>query len=48
MDLTALNIYGPYLEIEEYWTKVFGMGVLNQNRVILRGDLNFSLGHAEI
>jgi hypothetical protein len=28
MDLTSLNIYGPYLEIEEHWMKVFGMGVL--------------------
>jgi hypothetical protein len=48
MDLMALNIYGPYLEIEEYWMKLFDMGVLKQNRVILGGDLNFSLGRVEI
>ena len=44
----AINIYGPYLNRVPFWEGLFNNPLLCGESVILGGDLNFSLGHAEV
>ena len=46
-EFRLLNVYGPYLNREVFWDKVFSFSLLMHDMVILGGDLNFSLGSVE-
>ena len=43
-----VNIYGPYRERLPFWDGIFSMSWWNSPDLIVGGDLNFSLGEAEI
>ena len=43
-----LNIYGPYVEREGFWNNLLEHVSNNCSKIILGGDLNFSLGLSEI
>jgi hypothetical protein len=45
---TFINIYGPYQNHVPFWDTLFQSDMLKPNKVILDGDLNFSIGEAEI
>ena len=44
----VVNIYGPYQEQLPFWDRIFSMSWWNSPNLIVGGDLNFSLGEAEI
>jgi len=46
--LTVLNIYGPYNNREAFWIDLLGKEFIQNNWVVLGGDLNLTLGAAEI
>jgi exonuclease III len=46
--LVLINIYGPYAERKRYWDSLALCPWLSQPGVIVGGDLNFSLGAAEV
>jgi exonuclease III len=46
--IQILNIYGPYLERTPFWESIFKLKLLKADNLILGGDLNFSLGAAEV
>ena len=48
LDLCFVNIYGPYIDRERFWNNFLNMDYLKCDRLILGGDLNFSLGLSEI
>ena len=48
MTLTILNIYGPYLNRVPFWNDLLSKSFISNRKVILGGDLNFSLGCAEV
>ena len=48
MVLTILNIYVPYLNQVPFWTTLLGKSFISNRKVILGGELNFSLGSAEV
>ena len=41
---TIFNVYGPYLIRIPFWDNLFNNSLLRGDMVIIRGDLNFSLG----
>ena len=43
-----MNIYGPYLDRERFWSNIFSLDCLKNSRMIIGGDLNFSLGFSKI
>ena len=43
----SINIYGPCVDKEHFWTSVFSSSWLSHPNIIIGGDLNFSLGEAE-
>ena len=43
-----VNVYGPYMERERYWNNLLSMDCLICSKMILAGDLNYSLGFSEI
>ena len=43
-----MNIYGPYLDRERFWNNIFSLNCLKNSKLIIGGDLNFSLGFFEI
>lgn len=45
---TVVNIYGLYQERLIFWEGIFSMAWWNSSDLIVGGDLNFSLGEAEI
>ena len=45
---TIFNVYGPYLNRIPFWDKLFNKSLLREDRVIIGGDLNFSLGQTEV
>ena len=45
--LLSLNIYGPCLERERFWSAIFRSSWIAHPFLIIGGDLNFSLGEAE-
>jgi hypothetical protein len=47
-ELTILNIYGPYQDHSPYWEALAQKSFIKTEMLILGGDLNFSLGNAEI
>jgi hypothetical protein len=42
------NIYGPYFSREAFWDNFWNTCALQDDKLIIRGDMNFSLGHDEI
>lgn len=46
--LILLNIYGPYQDRVGFWEKFFSKSFFSNENVILGGDLNLTLGIAEI
>jgi hypothetical protein len=46
--LTLINIYGPYADRKRYWDSLAKCSWLSEQEVIVGGDLNFSLGAAEV
>lgn len=47
-EFCLLNVYGPYLNRVTFWDRLFLSSIFSHEWVILGGDLNFSLGTAEI
>jgi len=45
---TILNVYIPYLYRRPFWEKLFSNPIMRESLLILGGDLNFTLGHAEV
>ena len=45
---SVVNIYGLYQERLPFWDRIFSMSWWNSPDLIVGGDLNFSLGEAEI
>jgi hypothetical protein len=43
-----MNIYGPYLERKDFWNKIFQSPLPTLDRVLIRGDLNFTLGDCDM
>jgi len=43
-----LNVYGPYLDITPFRETLLSLKILKVENLILGGDLNFSLGEAEV
>jgi hypothetical protein len=48
MVLMVLNLYGPYQDRVSFWDSLFIKPFTKERFLILGGDLNFSLGEAEI
>jgi hypothetical protein len=47
-EIALSNVYGPYVDSIEYWDKFFHMGCLHIRLVVVRGDLNFTLGASQV
>lgn len=47
MDLRIVNIYAPCSQRESFWRNTLQLPLLNEDHVIIGGDLNFSLGFRE-
>ena len=45
---SMINIYGPYQDRFPFWDRIFSKSWWNFPNLIMGGDLNFSLGEAEI
>eukprot|EP00253_Pinus_taeda_P008165 PITA_08165 len=45
--IMLLNIYGPCQGREQFWNNLLTKEIINNKRLILGGDLNFSIGFAE-
>ena len=48
VDLCFVNVYGPYVERETFWNNLLDLECLKCAKLILGGDLNYSLGLSEI
>ena len=44
----VFNIYGPYINRPPFWDNIFSMDLFSGDLVVIGGDLNFSLGQAEV
>lgn len=45
--LRLINIYGPCHNRMGYWNNLMSTSLLNYDKMIIGGDLNFSFGHIE-
>ena len=48
LDICFANIYGPYNDIVVFWNNLMELECLKCEKLILGGDLNFSMGLSEI
>ena len=48
LSLTAINVYGPYLNRAPFWDSLFQNPLVSGDSVVMGGDFNFSLGHNEV
>ena len=48
LDLSFINLYGPYSNREFFWDNLSGMDCFKCPYLVFGGDLNFSLGLFEI
>ena len=48
LNLTIVNIYGPYTNRSEFWDSFKKSGFIKEINLIIGGDLNFTLGAHEI
>jgi len=46
--LKVINVYGPYLNRITFWDTFFQNPFLDEDMVVIGGDLNFSLGLSEV
>jgi hypothetical protein len=46
--ITVMNVYGPYEKKQEFWEKFFAMAVVKDERLIIGGDLNFTMNRSEV
>ena len=44
MNLCFLNLYGPYVDREVFWSNLVTLDCLKSYALIFGGDLNFSVG----
>ena len=44
----VVNIYGPYLNRILFWDSIINHSMLRGGNLIISGDLNFSLGQADV
>lgn len=44
LELMILNIYGTCLDKETFWTSLFSKTFMKENKLVIGGDLNFSMG----
>ena len=44
----VIDIYGPYLNRIPFWDTIFNHSLFRGEKLIIGGDLNFSLGQAEV
>jgi len=47
MEFRIINVYAPCLNRDEFWNHLLNLSLANSDNLILAGDLNFSIGHAE-
>eukprot|EP00253_Pinus_taeda_P012058 PITA_12058 len=47
MNLRIINVYAPCSQRELFWQHFLHLSITNEDRVIIGGDLNFSLGFRE-
>lgn len=47
MDIHIINVYGPCADRANYWRTLLESKLLLADNIILRGDLNFSMGFCE-
>eukprot|EP00253_Pinus_taeda_P006367 PITA_06367 len=47
MTLRVVNVYAPCSHRESFWQHLLQLSMMNEDRVIIGGDLNFSLGFRE-
>ena len=48
MTIVCLDLYGPYVDRELFWINIFKMEGLMSSKLILGGDLKFSIGLSEV
>ena len=48
MTIVCLNFYGPYVDREIFWFNLFKVEGMMSSKLILGGDLNYSVGLYEI
>ena len=48
INLTVINIYGPYSNRSYFWDSFKKSGIIKERKLIIGGDLNFTLGAHEI
>ena len=48
MKFYFLNLYGPYVDREVYWSHLVSLDCFKSSSLIMGGDLNFSMGYSEI
>ena len=44
----VINIYGPYLNRIPFWDTIFNHSLMRGEKLIIGGDLSFSLGQAKV
>eukprot|EP00253_Pinus_taeda_P031803 PITA_31803 len=47
MNLRIVNVYAPCSQRESFWQHLLNLTIMNEDRVVIGGDLNFSLGFRE-
>lgn len=47
LTLRIINIYGPCHQRENFWSHLLDCNLMSLDRIILGGDMNFSLGFSE-
>ena len=48
MNFCFLNLYGPYVDREVFWSNLVSLDCFKSSALIFGGDLNFSVGFSEI
>jgi hypothetical protein len=48
LNLKLINCYGPYSDREVFWEGIKREGILNEDNLILGGDLNFTTSSREV
>lgn len=47
LSLYFINVYGLYIDRQYYWSSTAKISIFSSNRVVLGGDLNFTLRNSE-
>jgi len=43
-EICLINVYGPYQDMAPFWNKLLNCDFMKPDKLVLGGDLNFSLG----